>query len=208
MKHSKASLNLSIFEPKVFGDDRGFFLETWNAEKYQQAGLTSTFTQDNLSRSTKGVLRGLHYQSQNPQGKLVSVLDGSVFDVAVDIRLGSPYFGQWFGLVLDGTSKKQMFVPEGFAHGFIVLSDSATFMYKCTSLYQPEHEHTLLWSDPAVGIAWPTTDTNPILSAKDSQGFTLDELKIARKLPAYNVENSDTFFKDASSNTQNKALGF
>jgi len=200
MKHSLGSLNLSIFEPRIFGDDRGFFLETWNESKYAPFGLTSTFVQDNLSRSDKGVLRGLHYQNQNPQGNLVSVLEGSVFDVAVDIRSGSPTFGQWFGLVLDSKSKKQMFIPEGFAHGFLVLSESATFMYKCTTQYQPEHEHTLLWNDPKVGIVWPR-EIAPTLSSKDTQGYTLEELTTAEKLPKYagksdnDVENSDVHFE-------------
>ncbi len=153
-------------EPKVFGDARGFFLETYNKERYMQAGFPDVdFVQDNHSRSSKGVLRGLHFQLNHPQGKLVQVVTGSVFDVAVDIRVGSPTFGQWYGCVLSEDNHHQLWIPPGFAHGFCVLSESADFVYKCTDYYRPDDEGGLLWSDPDVSIDWPVE--SPLLSDKD-----------------------------------------
>lgn len=163
-----------IIEPKVFGDNRGFFMETWNQEKYEKAELPFNFVQDNLSFSTKGVLRGLHFQNPNPQGKLVYVLQGEVFDVAVDIRVGSPTFGQWTGVTLSSENKRQFYVPEGFAHGFCVLSDTALFAYKCTEKYNPQAEGGIVWNDPDIGIEWPIRE--PILSDKDSKSLRLKDI--------------------------------
>jgi dTDP-4-dehydrorhamnose 3,5-epimerase len=165
-----------IFQPNVFGDDRGFFLESYNAQKFAQAtGLSHVvFVQDNHSRSAKDVLRGLHYQIQQPQGKLVRVAQGEVFDVAVDIRRDSPTFGQWVGTHLSGENKRQMWVPAGFAHGFLVLSDTADFLYKTTDFYAPQHECCIKWDDPTIGIQWPLVGT-PILSSKDIAGKSLQE---------------------------------
>jgi dTDP-4-dehydrorhamnose 3,5-epimerase len=163
-----------IIEPKVFGDNRGFFMETWNKEKYEEAGLPYHFVQDNLSFSTKGVLRGLHFQNPNPQGKLVYVLQGEVFDVAVDIRAGSLTFGQWEGVILSNENKKQFYVPEGFAHGFCVLSETALFAYKCTDKYNPQAEIGIMWNDPDIGIQWPMTE--PVLSAKDKENVRLRDI--------------------------------
>jgi len=160
-----------VLEPKVFGDDRGFFFESFNARDFAQAtGLQKTFVQDNHSKSAKGVLRGLHYQVQHPQGKLVRVTHGAVFDIAVDIRPDSPTYGQWFGLELSADNKKQLWIPEGLAHGFLVTSDSAEFLYKTTDYWYPEHERSLLWSDPDLGIDWPLhlLDSPPLLAAKDA----------------------------------------
>ena len=161
-----------VLEPKVFGDARGFFFESFNGRDFEQAtGLKETFVQDNHSKSAKGVLRGLHYQVQHAQGKLVRVTQGAVFDVAVDIRQGSPTFGQWFGLELSADNKKQLWVPAGLAHGFLVTSESAEFLYKTTDYYYPEFERSILWSDPAIGIDWPLhkLDAPPLLAAKDAQ---------------------------------------
>lgn len=167
-----------IFEPRVFGDDRGFFMESFNARTFTDlTGLKREFVQDNHSRSQKGVLRGLHYQIQNPQGKLVRVVSGSVFDVAVDLRQSSPTFGRWEGLELSAENKRMLWVPEGFAHGFLVLSDSAEFLYKTTDYYFPQHERSLLWSDPALGINWPL-DGQPLLSAKDTSAKPLNEAEV------------------------------
>ncbi len=160
-----------VLEPKVFADARGFFFESFNQRDFNQAtGLNETFVQDNHSKSTKGVLRGLHYQTQHAQGKLVRVAQGAVFDVAVDIRLGSPTFGQWFGLELSAENKKQLWVPAGFAHGFLVTSDSAEFLYKTTDYYHPEFERSLLWNDPAIAIEWPLhlLEAQPMLAVKDA----------------------------------------
>lgn len=166
-----------IIEPKVFGDDRGFFLETFQANRYANlAGITLPFIQDNHSRSSKGVLRGLHFQKKKPQGKLVRVVKGEVFDVAVDIRHDSPTFGQWEGVLLSARNKKQFWVPPGFAHGFVVLTDVADFEYKCTDYYNPLDEVSILWSDPDLGIPWPVE--NPILSDKDATAEKLVDLKI------------------------------
>lgn len=164
-----------VIEPKVFGDARGFFYESFNGRAFDEAvGRHVDFVQDNHSRSVKGVLRGLHYQIQQPQGKLVRVVRGAVFDVAVDIRKSSPTFGQWVGVELTEENHKQLWVPEGFAHGFLVVSESADFLYKTTDYYAPAHERAILWNDPALGIRWPDTGVAPQLSAKDQQASMLD----------------------------------
>ena len=161
-----------ILQPKIFGDARGFFLESWNERAFHAAtGVDANFVQDNHSLSTKGVLRGLHYQVSQPQGKLVRVVLGAVFDVAVDLRRSSPTFGQWDGVVLTEENHRQLWIPAGFAHGFVVLSESAEFLYKTTEYYAPQHERCILWNDPDIGIAWPIDQ--PQLSAKDMQGMTL-----------------------------------
>ncbi len=160
-----------LLEPKVFGDDRGFFLETYRREVFAQAGIPD-FVQDNHSKSSRGVLRGLHYQIQQPQGKLVRVVQGEVFDVAVDLRRRSPTFGQWVGEVLNTDNKRALYVPPGFAHGFYVLSDTAEVTYKCTTYYAPQYERSLLWNDPAIGIEWPAGPA-PLLSDKDRNGVLL-----------------------------------
>jgi dTDP-4-dehydrorhamnose 3,5-epimerase len=157
-----------LIEPKVFGDDRGFFLESWNAAAFAAAGLDLTFVQDNHSRSARGVLRGLHYQLGTPQGKLVRVTSGAVFDVAVDIRRSSPHFGQWVGYELSDANKRMLYVPPGFAHGFLVLSETADFLYKCTTLYNPPTDRGIRFDDPAIGIAWPDVGIAPMLSGKDA----------------------------------------
>jgi len=162
-------------KPKVFGDARGFFLETYNKERYMDAGFPDIeFVQDNHSKSTQGVLRGLHFQRNHPQGKLVQVATGSVFDVAVDIRVGSPTFGQWYGCILSEENHHQLWIPPKFAHGFCVLSDTADFMYKCTDYYRPEDEGGLLWNDSEVGIDWPIA--SPLLSAKDKAYLGLSDI--------------------------------
>ena len=171
-----------IVEPKVFGDERGFFMETYNAERYREAGLPGGFFQDNLSYSSKGVLRGLHFQNPNQQGKLVYILEGEVFDVAVDIRLGSPRFGQWFGTTLSAENKRQLYVPEGFAHGFVVTSETALFAYKCTDRYNSEADASILYDDPEIGIEWPVD--SPSLSEKDAAAPTLAQMPEER-LPKY-----------------------
>lgn len=162
----------AVIQPKVFGDERGFFLESWNAAAFAAAGISSQFVQDNHSRSTKGVLRGLHFQSPNPQGKLVRVVAGAVWDVIVDLRRSSPTFKQWFGVELSAANKRMLWVPEGFAHGFLTLADGTDFLYKCTSLFAPEHEHVLLWNDAEVAVEWPLEGA-PRLSAKDAAGLPL-----------------------------------
>ena len=157
-----------LLTPQVFGDSRGFFLESWNRASFREAtGLDPEFVQDNHSRSARGVLRGLHYQAEHAQGKLVRVTRGSVFDVVVDIRPGSPTFGKWYGTVLSAENHAQLWVPAGLAHGFLVLSDWADFLYKVTDYRYPEHERTILWNDPAIGIEWPL-DGEPVLSARDA----------------------------------------
>lgn len=162
-----------LFEPKTFGDERGFFFESFNQRQFEAAvGRAVTFVQDNHSRSARGVLRGLHYQIQQPQGKLVRVVQGEVFDVAVDIRRSSPTFGKWVGVFLSAENKSQLWVPEGFAHGFVVLSETAEFLYKTTNYYAPEHERCIHWEDKSLGIEWPITDL-PTLSAKDAQAAML-----------------------------------
>lgn len=170
-----------VIEPDVHGDARGFFMETWHAAKYAELGLNVNFVQDNQSRSKKGILRGLHYQLEQPQGKLVRVSDGVVFDVAVDIRKGSPTFGQWVGIELSGDNFKQFYVPPGFAHGFCVLSESADFIYKCTDFYAPQYEHGILWNDPDIGIQWPGEEYQ--VSDKDARNRLLRDMGDA--LPTY-----------------------
>ncbi len=159
---------VKLIEPKVFGDARGFFLESWNRRTFANLGLDLDFVQDNHSRSARGVLRGLHYQLNDPQGKLVRVTQGAVFDVAVDIRRSSPHFGEWVGYELSAENHRMLWVPPGFAHGFIVTSDSADFMYKVTSFYNPADERAIRWDDPAIGISWPDVGTAPTLSGKDA----------------------------------------
>jgi dTDP-4-dehydrorhamnose 3,5-epimerase len=168
-----------IIEPKVFGDNRGYFMETYNYGEFKEAGLDMVFVQDNQSKSKKGVLRGLHFQTQHSQGKLVRVISGEVFDVAVDLRKGSDTYGKWVGVSLSAENKKQFYIPEGFAHGFVVVSEEAEFVYKCTDLYHPEFEGGIAWNDPEVGIKWPISDINQIiLSEKDSNRKGLKESKI------------------------------
>ncbi len=168
-----------LIEPEVFGDERGFFMETWHARKFAEAGIDATFVQDNHSRSGQGILRGLHFQSPHAQGKLVRVVEGEVFDVAVDLRQGSPTFGQWVGEYLSADNKRMLWIPPGFAHGFYVTSAVAEFVYKCTDFYAPECEHSLRWNDPQIGIQWPLVDgQEPILSAKDAQAPLLSELEL------------------------------
>ena len=165
-----------VIKPKVFGDQRGFFMETYHEKLFREAGITLPFVQDNHSRSAKNVLRGLHYQVKYPQGKLVRVMNGEVFDVAVDIRRGSPNFGKWHGEILSDENMLMMYIPPGFAHGFCVLSESVDFLYKCTDLYHQEHDRGLLWNDPAMGIKWPME--NPFLSEKDKNNPTLNEIEL------------------------------
>lgn len=170
--------DVCILEPKVFGDARGFFMESWNRRTFAALGLDLDFVQDNHSRSRKGVLRGLHYQIVEPQGKLVRVVDGAVFDVAVDLRKSSPTFGQWAGVVLSAENQRMFWVPPGFAHGFLTLSDSADFLYKATEYYAPAHERSVLWNDPAIGIDWPLAalgGMEPLLAAKDAAGIPLKD---------------------------------
>jgi dTDP-4-dehydrorhamnose 3,5-epimerase len=165
---------LLILEPKVFGDTRGYFLETYHAKRYHEIGVDAAFVQDNISFSRKGILRGLHFQNPHTQGKLVTVLEGEVFDVTVDIRQNSTTFGQWYGIHLNGENKRQLFVPAGFAHGFQVLSDTVLFHYKCTDFYSPQDEHCIRWNDPDLAIEWPIKEA--ILSNKDTQAPFLREL--------------------------------
>jgi len=171
-----------LLEPRVFGDERGFFMETWNGRRYEEAGLPVRFVQDNLSYSAHGVLRGLHFQNPQPQGKLVSVLRGEVFDVAVDIRVGSPTFGEWTGVTLSAENKRQFYVPPDFAHGFLVTGEDALFFYKCTEYYAPGAEGIVLWNDPDIGIEWPTD--SPTLSERDGDAPTLREMHEG-SLPRY-----------------------
>jgi dTDP-4-dehydrorhamnose 3,5-epimerase len=171
-----------VFEPKIYSDPRGFFLETYHEESLAKAGIQERFVQDNHSRSAKGVLRGLHYQLVQPQGKLVRVTRGEVFDVAVDIRQGSPSFGQWYGTTLDEESMRMMYVPPGFAHGFVVLSDIADFLYKCTDYYHPQSGHGIAWNDPEIGIKWPINDVT--LSEADGNNPTLSQ-QSSELLPRY-----------------------
>lgn len=171
--------DVKIIEPKVFGDERGFFMETWNQREFEEkvTGKPTLFVQDNHSKSKRGILRGLHYQTENTQGKLVRVVSGEVFDVAVDIRKGSPTFGQWVGEYLSAENKRQLWIPKGFAHGFYVTSDEAEFVYKCTDYYNPEAELTVAWNDNKIRIKWPLDgDSQPQLSEKDTNGIALDDL--------------------------------
>lgn len=171
-----------LLEPKVFGDERGWFFESYQQDKFAALGITERFVQDNRSFSRRGVLRGLHYQLDFPQAKLCTVLQGEVFDVAVDIRKGSPHFGRWVGVTLSATNRHQILIPAGFAHGFTVLSETAEFLYKCSDYYHPEDEGGILWNDSEIGITWPLS--NPVLSAKDSRYLTLAETATER-LPVY-----------------------
>lgn len=179
--------DVTLIEPKVFGDVRGFFLETWSSARYQSIGINQTFVQDNLSFSQRGVLRGLHFQHPNEQGKLVYVLQGVVFDVVVDIRRGSPSFGCWIGMELSFENKRQIYIPPGFAHGFCVTSTTALFAYKCTDVYSPIAEGTVAWDDPDLGIRWPVE--TPHLSAKDRRGMRLRDMP-AERLPSYAAEQT------------------
>lgn len=174
--------DVRIIEPRVFEDDRGFFLEVWNARAFAENGIDASFVQDNHSRSAKGVLRGLHYQLHQPQGKLVRVTQGRAYDVAVDIRRSSPQFGQWVGVELSAENKRMLWVPPGFAHGFLALEDDTDFLYKCTDFYASEHERTLLWSDPELAIHWPLIPSSdgaltaaPLVTAKDAAGLPLSQ---------------------------------
>ena len=173
---------LRIIQPKVFGDARGFFFESYSAERYRQIGVDATFLQDNVSFSRRGILRGLHFQNPGAQGKLVQVLQGEVFDVAVDVRKGSKTFGKWFGLFLNEENRTQFWIPAGFAHGFMVTSETALFSYKCDAYYSPQTEYSLLWNDPDVGIVWP--EIAPILSGKDEKGLRLRDFE-AVQLPKF-----------------------
>jgi dTDP-4-dehydrorhamnose 3,5-epimerase len=172
-----------LVEPKVFGDPRGFFFEAYSERRYAEAGIPGPFLQDNISFSTRGVLRGLHVQHPHAQGKLVQVLHGEVFDVAVDVRVGSPNFGRWAGEFLSSENRRQLWVPSGFAHGFLVTSDEALFSYKCTEYYRPGGERTIRWDDPAIGVDWPTKNVR--LSAKDQAAVELADLP-RELLPAFN----------------------
>jgi dTDP-4-dehydrorhamnose 3,5-epimerase len=171
-----------LVEPRVFGDARGYFFESYSARRYAEAGIAATFVQDNVSRSRRGVLRGLHYQHPHGQGKLVGVLEGDVFDVAVDVRRGSPTFGRWVGECLSSENKRQLYLPPGFAHGFLVTSEEALFAYKCTDYYHAETERSIRWDDPRIGIEWPID--GPVLSAKDDVAVTLDAMP-AELLPIF-----------------------
>ena len=167
-----------VIEPKVFGDDRGFFMETWQAEKFKAAGVDVNFVQDNHSRSAQWTLRGMHLQVEHTQGKLVRVTSGSVFDAVVDLRRGSPSFGRWWGTELSDSNHRMLWVPPGLAHGMLVTSPTADFLYKCTDVYSPPHERTLAWNDPAVGIEWPlSAGAIPLLSAKDAQGKSFADIE-------------------------------
>lgn len=179
MKVTPSSIpEILVFEPTVFGDDRGFFYESYNARHFaQMTGLSVNFVQDNHSRSAKNVLRGLHYQIRQPQGKLVRVVSGAIFDVVVDIRASSPFFGRWIGVELSAENRRQLWVPPGFAHGFVVTSDSAECLYKTTDYWSPEHERSILWSDPALAIDWPLAG-EPMLSGKDSHGKLLADAEV------------------------------
>jgi len=165
-----------VVEPAVHGDPRGFFMETWHAGKFRQAGLDLTFVQDNHSRSVRNTIRGLHYQIERPQGKLVRAIAGEVFDVAVDLRRSSPTYGKWVGNILSPANRLQLWIPQGFAHGFYVTSDEAEVVYKCTDLYFAEHERTLRWDDPAIGITWPIGSEPPLVSPKDAAGLSFQAL--------------------------------
>jgi dTDP-4-dehydrorhamnose 3,5-epimerase len=169
--------DLVIIEPTIFGDNRGYFMETYSYEEFEQNGLSIKFIQDNQSKSKNGVLRGLHFQKKNPQGKLVRAIKGEVFDVAVDLRKGSKTYGKWHGVLLSEENKRQFYVPEGFAHGFLVLSETAEFVYKCTRLYDPGDEGGLMWNDPDIGIEWPEIDCEVLLSEKDKNNERFEGFK-------------------------------
>lgn len=170
--------DVKLIEPKVFGDSRGFFFESYQNERYQKNNILSSFVQDNISRSQRGVVRGLHYQLKFPQGKLITVVCGEVFDVVVDIRLGSPTFGKWEGFILNDINHHQVYIPPGFAHGFCVLSEVADFHYKCTEYYHPEDEHGVIWNDSDIGIEWPKFEVMPVMSAKDMAFQKLYEIAV------------------------------
>lgn len=183
MKVIETSLpGVRVLEPQVFGDNRGYFYESYHQSRYRELGITQDFVQTNVSRSEKGVLRGLHYQWPHPQGKLVNVLEGEVYDVAVDIRRGSPHFGQWTGVILTATNHRHFWIPEGFAHGFCVLSESATFTYQCTALYDHQADAGIRWNDGAIGVDWPISD--PLLSDKDRKTPLLEDVETDR-LPIF-----------------------
>jgi dTDP-4-dehydrorhamnose 3,5-epimerase len=165
-----------VVEPVVHGDHRGFFLETWHAGKFREAGLDLTFVQDNHSGSIGNTIRGLHYQIERPQGKLVRAIAGEIFDVAVDLRRSSPTYGRWVGITLSAANRLQLWIPEGFAHGYCVTGQGAEVVYKCTDLYIAEHERTLRWNDPAIGISWPLGQEPPLISAKDAKGLAFDRI--------------------------------
>lgn len=167
-----------IIEPRIFGDDRGFFFESWNSEHFSAAGIDAHFVQDNHSMSQRGVLRGLHFQNPDPQGKLVRVIAGSVFDVVVDIRRSSSHFGKWFGIELSAANKRMIWIPEGFAHGFLALEDGTEFLYKCTRGYRPHHQRSIRWDDPAIGIDWPLGNMTPNESAKDAEATSLAHAEV------------------------------
>ena len=177
---STAIPDVKIIEPRVFGDERGFFMETWNEKAFREAGIEATFVQDNHSRSVKGTLRGLHYQIKQPQGKLVRVTRGEVFDAAVDLRKNSSTFGQWVGETLSEENKRMLWVPPGFAHGFLVTSETADFQYKCTDFYAPEYERAIIWNDPVLYIDWPldVLRNSPLLSEKDKAAKGLEEAEL------------------------------
>ena len=180
MKVEHLSLSgLILIEPRIFRDDRGHFLESWNQDRYEEAGIDAPFVQDNVSWSAKGVLRGLHFQEPHAQGKLISVLHGEVWDVAVDIRVGSETFGRWLGMTLSAENGRQLYIPEGFAHGFVVVSEGALFSYKCTEYYHPEAELAIRWDDPDLAIEWPVPD--PVLSRKDRDGLRLRDVPEERR---------------------------
>ena len=172
-----------LIEPRRFDDSRGFFMETFHQQRYTDAGLDLRFVQDNYSRSCRSTVRGLHYQIKHPQGKLVQVLHGEIFDLAVDLRRDSATFGRWFGVTLSETNHLRLYIPPGCAHGFCVMSENADFIYKCTDLYHPEHERTLLWNDPDVRIDWPTLPAEPILSDKDRNGTPFSQIECYEKSP-------------------------
>lgn len=179
MKLTRTAIeDVVIIEPAVFGDDRGFFMESWNAARFAEAGIDAAFVQDNHSRSARGVLRGLHYQVNQPQGKLVRVAAGRVFDAVVDLRAASPSFGKWVGVELSADNKRMLWVPPGLGHGFLTLEDGTDFLYKCTEYYSPKDERSIRWDDPTIGIAWPLDGMTPRLSAKDEAGRSLSEAEI------------------------------
>ncbi len=179
MKLTRTAIeDVVIIEPAVFGDDRGFFMESWNAARFAEAGINAAFVQDNHSRSARGVLRGLHYQVNQPQGKLVRVAAGRVFDAVVDLRAASPSFGKWVGVELSADNKRMLWVPPGLGHGFLTLEDGTDFLYKCTEYYSPKDERSIRWDDPTIGIEWPLDGMTPRLSAKDEAGRSLSEAEI------------------------------
>lgn len=179
MKLTRTAIeDVVIIEPAVFGDDRGFFMESWNAARFAEAGIDAAFVQDNHSRSARGVLRGLHYQVNRPQGKLVRVAAGRVFDAVVDLRRASPSFGKWVGVELSADNKRMLWVPPGLGHGFLALEDGTDFLYKCTEYYAPEDERSIRWDDPTIGIAWPLDGMTPRFSAKDEAGLPFSEAEV------------------------------